>query len=99
VRRGTRPEVIRYCEEELVRRSVFHAVFEATKGLASRRRRLSGSTLDGSALVDHCFGAKGGTAPVLRINDHGTESDVSAPAPPARKDRSPRPATATPAGC
>jgi uncharacterized protein (TIGR02391 family) len=76
-RRGTHPEVIQYCEEELVRRSVFHAVFEAAKGLASRLRRLSGSTLDGSALVDHCFGAKGGAAPVLRINDYGTESDVS----------------------
>jgi hypothetical protein len=31
-RRGTHPEVLRYCEEELVRRSIFHAVFEATKG-------------------------------------------------------------------
>jgi hypothetical protein len=35
IRRGTHPEVLRYCEEELVRRSIFHAVFEATKGLAA----------------------------------------------------------------
>src|SRR4051794_8896704 len=74
VRRGTHPEVIRYCEEELVRQSIFHAVFEATKGLASRLRRLSGSTLDGSLLIDHCFGAKGVAAPMLRINDYRTES-------------------------
>ena len=76
VRRGVHPEVLRYCEEELVRRSIFHAVFEATKGLAARLRQLSGSTLDGSDLVNHCFGAKSGT-PVLRINAYATKSDES----------------------
>jgi uncharacterized protein (TIGR02391 family) len=76
VRRGTHPEVIRYCEEELVRRSIFHAVFEAAKGLAARLRQLSGSTLDGSELVNHCFGAKGGT-PVVRINAYVTKSEDS----------------------
>ncbi len=77
VSRGTHPEVLRYCEEELVRRSIFHAVFEATKGLAARLRQLSGSTLDGSELVNHCFGPKGGTTPVLRINGHQTMSEQS----------------------
>jgi len=77
VRRGTHPEVLRYCEEELVRRSIFHAVFEATKGLAARLRQLSGSTLDGSELVNHCFGAKGGTTPVLRINGYRSKSEES----------------------
>jgi hypothetical protein len=33
VRRGTHPEVLRYCEDELVRQSIFHAVFEAAKGV------------------------------------------------------------------
>jgi hypothetical protein len=55
VRRGTHPEVLRYCEEELVRRLIFYAVFEAAKGLAARLRQLGGSTLDGSKLVDYCF--------------------------------------------
>ncbi|WP_406983591.1 TIGR02391 family protein, partial [Nocardiopsis protaetiae] len=52
-RRGVHPQVIRYCEEEILRQSVFHAVFEATKGLAERLREMSGSTLDGADLVDH----------------------------------------------
>lgn len=39
VRRGTHPEVVRFCGEELVRQSIFHAVFEATKGLAERLRQ------------------------------------------------------------
>jgi hypothetical protein len=42
----------------LVRRSIFHAVFEATKGLAARLRQLSGSMLDESELVNHCFGVR-----------------------------------------
>jgi uncharacterized protein (TIGR02391 family) len=77
VRRGTHAEVLRYCEEELVRQSVFHAVFEAAKGLAARLRQISGSTLDGSELVNHCFGAKGGTTPVVRINSYVTKTDDS----------------------
>jgi len=76
VRRATHPEVLRYCEEELVRQSVFHAVFEATKGLAERLRQLSGAHgIDGAELVEHCFGAKGGR--VLRINAYSTKSEVS----------------------
>lgn len=76
VRRGTHPEVLRYCEEELVRRSIFHAVFEATKGLAERLRQLSGAHgIDGSELIDHCFGARSG--PALKINDYSTKSEVS----------------------
>jgi uncharacterized protein (TIGR02391 family) len=75
-RRGVHDEVVRYCNEELIRKSLFHAVFEATKGLAARLRMLSGSTLDGSDLVNHCFGAKSAD-PLVRINPYITESDRS----------------------
>lgn len=73
-RRGVHLEVTRYCEEELLRRSIFHAVFEATKGLSQRLRQMSGSELDGSELVDACFAKQ---APVIRINAHTTKSEVS----------------------
>ena len=66
-RRGAHPEATRYCEEELLRRSTFHAMFEATKGLAERLRALSGAhDIDGTELVDPCFGTKGGD-PVLTL--------------------------------
>lgn len=42
VRRGVHPEVLRYCEEELLRKSLFHAVFEATKDVSERLRQMSG---------------------------------------------------------
>ena len=75
-RRGVHDQVISYCQEELIRKSLFHAVFEATKGLAARLRTLSGSILDGSELVDYCFASKTGT-PVIRINSYVSLSDKS----------------------
>ncbi|MFL1377326.1 TIGR02391 family protein, partial [Nocardiopsis protaetiae] len=69
-------QVIRYCEEEILRQSVFHAVFEATKGLAERLREMSGSTLDGADLVDHCFSTRR-QPPLVRINGFATESEIS----------------------
>jgi uncharacterized protein (TIGR02391 family) len=75
-RRGVHDQVIFYCQEELIRKSLFHAVFEATKGLAARLRTLSGSTLDGSELIDYCFASKTGT-PVIRINSYTSLSDKS----------------------
>ena len=54
-----------------MRQSIFHAVFEAAKGLAARLRQLSGSTLDGSQLVNYCFGGKSGPTPGSRIKTTG----------------------------
>lgn len=75
-RRGIHPEVVKYCEEEILRKSLFHAVFEATKGSAERLRQLSKSNLDGADLVDFCFSTKN-PPPVVRINNFVTESEVS----------------------
>jgi uncharacterized protein (TIGR02391 family) len=75
-RRGVHGEVLTYCNEELIRKSLFHAVFEASKGLAARLRILSGSILDGSDLVNHCFGAKS-APPLIRINLYVTITDRS----------------------
>ncbi|MGN9916610.1 TIGR02391 family protein [Micromonospora palomenae] len=75
-RRGVHAEVVRYCEEELLRRSLFHAVFEATKGVSERLRQMTGLTADGADLVDQCFGARSGT-PLVRINAYRTDSEIS----------------------
>lgn len=73
-RRGVHQEVLAYCETEILRRSIFHAVFEATKGLASRLRTMTGSQLDGAELVNACFNR---SDPVIRINAHSSKSDIS----------------------
>jgi uncharacterized protein (TIGR02391 family) len=69
-------EVLRYCEEELLRKSLFHAVFQATKGVSERLRQMSGLTSDGAELVDQCFGARSGQ-PLLQINGYRTDSETS----------------------
>jgi uncharacterized protein (TIGR02391 family) len=75
-RREVHEEVIKFCREELVRRSTFHAVSEATKGLASRLRRMTGAGTDGAELIDELFSTKE-RRPIIRINDYETKSEAS----------------------
>ena len=53
--RRIHPEVLKYCQAELMQRNYFHAVFEASKGLAQRIRDKSGVDGDGTKLVDSVF--------------------------------------------
>jgi uncharacterized protein (TIGR02391 family) len=75
-RRQVHPEVVKYCNEELIKKSIFHAMFEVCKGLAERIRTMSGLTLDGAELVDAAFSTKSGS-PVLKINPYQTQSEIS----------------------
>ncbi len=70
--RRIHPEVVRYCRTELLQDNYFHAVFEATKGLAQRIRDISGVDADGAALVDRVFSIE---RPVLAINTLRTEAE------------------------
>jgi uncharacterized protein (TIGR02391 family) len=74
--RGRRihPEVLRYCRAELLQDNYFHAVFEASKGLAQRIRDLSGVQADGAALVDQVFRID---RPLLVLNSLRTETEKS----------------------
>jgi len=72
--RGRRlhPQVIKYCKPELMKDNYFHAVFEATKGLAQRIREMSSVEEDGARLVDIVFL---GDRPVLAINTLQTQTE------------------------
>lgn len=72
--RGRRihPEVLKYCRAELLQNNYFHAVFEATKGLAQRIRDMSGVQADGAALVDRVFSID---RPILVLNSLRTETE------------------------
>ncbi len=72
--RAIHPEVNKYCNAELMHENYFHAVFEATKGLAQRIRELSGVNYDGAKLIDKVFSV---SSPVLAINTMQTESELS----------------------
>lgn len=72
--RPIHPEVLKYCRAELLQDNYFHAVFEASKGLAERLREMSGVEKDGAALVDEVFAIE---RPVLALNSLRTESEKS----------------------
>lgn len=67
-------EVLNYCRAELLDENYFHAVFEATKGVAERIRQLSGLSGDGAELVNKAFA---GQQPVLALGPLTTESEKS----------------------
>ena len=67
-------EVLNYCRAELLDENYFHAVFEATKGVAERIRLHSGLSGDGAELVNKAFS---GQQPVLALGPLTTESEKS----------------------
>lgn len=67
-------EVLNYCRAELLDENYFHAVFEATKGVAERIRQLSGLNGDGADLVNKAFA---GQQPLLALGALTTESEKS----------------------
>ncbi len=66
--------MLKYCRSELLQDNYFHAVFEATKGLAQRIREMSSVEADGAALVDRVFSIE---RPVLAFNTLRTETERS----------------------
>jgi uncharacterized protein (TIGR02391 family) len=72
--RGTHPDVLRFCREELLADNYFHAVLEAVKSVAEKIRQLTGQTDDGPALVDRTLA---GSPPLLAINSLASESEHS----------------------
>ncbi|CCO22316.1 TIGR02391 family protein [Maridesulfovibrio hydrothermalis] len=72
--RAIHPEVNKYCNTELMQENYFHAVFEASKGLAQRIREMSGAAGDGAKLIDVVFSVE---HPLLAINSLRSETEKS----------------------
>jgi uncharacterized protein (TIGR02391 family) len=72
--RRIHPEVLKYCRIELMQDNYFHAVFEATKGLAQRLRDLTGVQTDGAVLIDTVFSIEW---PILAMNALRSETERS----------------------
>ncbi|MDP2938441.1 MAG: TIGR02391 family protein [Candidatus Omnitrophota bacterium] len=72
--RNVHPEVLKYCRAELLEENYFHAVLEATKGVAQRIRDMSGLGSDGADLVNTAFSGK---SPILTFSSLETETDKS----------------------
>lgn len=72
--RSMHPEVLKYCRTELLQDNYFHAVFEASKGLAQRIRDISGVHTDGAALIDRVFSVD---RPIVAFNSLQTDTEKS----------------------
>lgn len=72
--RGVHEQVLNYCREELLNENYYHAVLEATKGVAERIRAMSGLGSDGADLVNKAFSSQ---APILALNSLTTDSEKS----------------------
>lgn len=75
-RRHCHVDLLRYCDEELIGRSLFHAMSEASKSIPARVRSISGLQGDGAALYDRAFGTNR-ERPVWSINPHESASEIS----------------------
>ena len=53
-RRGTHPDVLRYCSTEILARNAFHAQLEATKSVFDKLRERTGLTGDGACRAVSC---------------------------------------------
>ncbi len=73
VLRSTHEEVLKFCDEELINQSMFHAVSEAVKSLMDRIRPKD-CTLDGVRLTQHVFGTRNNPGPRF-INDFSTPAE------------------------
>lgn len=72
--RGTHEEILVYCTAELVQDNYFHAVLEATKGMAERIRQMSGLATDGAELAAAALSVK---APKIALSSLQSESEQS----------------------
>ncbi len=72
--RRAHPDVLRFCQAELLAEDYFHAVQEAAKSIADKIRSKTGLLDDGATLVDR---ALCGSLPMLAINALNTISEKS----------------------
>ena len=73
--RNVHPDVLAFCNSELLEENYFHAVFEAMKSIASKIRYLSGLKNDGADLVQDAFSLGKECNPILAINPLESETD------------------------
>lgn len=70
-------DILPFCEEEWLKEDYFHAILEITKSVADKMRQKSGLFLDGSDLVDACFGLGKEKRPIMAFNTLRTPSEES----------------------
>lgn len=74
-RRGTHPDVLRYCTDEILTKNAFHAMLEASKSVFDKLRERTGLSGDGAPLVDSALALGKSGSPLLAINRLATQTE------------------------
>lgn len=75
VDRNVHPDVLRFCQAELLQENYFHAVLEATKSVANKLRQKTDLTSDGAKLATDALSLGQSGYPLLAINNFGTDTE------------------------
>jgi uncharacterized protein (TIGR02391 family) len=75
LKRTVHPDVLRFCQAELIQDNYFHAVLEATKSVAEKIRQKSGIQEDGGQLAQTAFGFGQAGMPYLAFNTLQTKTE------------------------
>lgn len=68
--------LFKYCDEEIINESLFHAISEAAKSISDRICEITELTGDGEILLNEAFGSKE-KEPLIYINEYKSKSEIS----------------------
>ncbi len=74
-RRGTHPDVLRYCTDEILTKNAFHAMLEASKSVFDKLRERTSLSTDGASRVDAALALGKSGSPLLAINRLTTQTE------------------------
>ena len=72
IERNIHPQILEFCTLDIVNEDYFSIIFEASKSVYDRIRKMTGITLDGNRLIYTCFDLK---YPIIVFNSLKTDTE------------------------
>ncbi len=72
--RNIHSEIIKFCTQDIVSEDYFSIIFEASKSIYDRIRKMTGINLDGNKLIYNCFDLK---YPIIVFNSLRDETEIN----------------------
>lgn len=72
IERNIHPQILEFCTQDIVNEDYFSIIFEASKSVYDRIRKMTGINLDGNRLIRTCFDLK---YPIIVFNSLKTDTE------------------------
>ena len=72
IERNIHPQILEFCTQDIVNEDYFSIIFEASKSVYDRIRKMTGINLDGNRLIYTCFDLK---YPIIVFNSLKTDTE------------------------